>query len=435
MVFPEEYILASDADARIQAQQERVKKGKGSRDLAQSGTSQQKPLDAGKEGGTDGKEEFIYEDMILDGQRYLCKIPRVEDEEVDRKSNGTDSARWTEDENEIARATDRGLQLLQEMEGTCMYYVSGWWSYSFCYNRQVKQFHALPPGPGVPSYPPVEDHRSMSFILGKFPSRHDGDHDGDKETATRNGPATELQTKGETRYLVQRLGGGTTCDLTGQERKIEVQFHCNPQSTDRIGWIKELSICSYLMIIYTPRLCNDVAFQQPPPEHVREIECREVHPDGIGQNRRQDDPLVETPLDSPPLVDSSGQSRPVYVGDVEVGAMRLVGADGRQIEKGRVARAGDDFVEIVAKREGGEVSRLSQAELDRLGLDAREVEEFKKQLDEFTNGKDWKLGVVETNGERGFRAIVDADEAETLESAEHTQGNEDDEEQEFKDEL
>ena len=100
-----------------------------------------------------------------------------------------------------------------------------------------------------------------------------------------------------------------------------------------------------------------------------------------------------------------------------------------------MARTGDDFVEIVAKREGGEVSRLSQAELDRLGLDAREVEEFKKQLDEFTNGKDWKLGVVETNGERGFRAIVDADEAETTESAEHTQGNEDEEEPVFKDKL
>jgi protein OS-9 len=32
-----------------------------------------------------------------------------------------------------------------------------------------------------------------------------------------------LETKGSTRYMVQRLSGGTECDLTGKERKIEVQ--------------------------------------------------------------------------------------------------------------------------------------------------------------------------------------------------------------------
>jgi protein OS-9 len=32
-----------------------------------------------------------------------------------------------------------------------------------------------------------------------------------------------LETKGEMRYLVQKLKGGTTCDLTGKERRIEVQ--------------------------------------------------------------------------------------------------------------------------------------------------------------------------------------------------------------------
>jgi len=34
---------------------------------------------------------------------------------------------------------------------------------------------------------------------------------------------SKLETKGSTRYMVQRLSGGTECDLTGRERKIEVQ--------------------------------------------------------------------------------------------------------------------------------------------------------------------------------------------------------------------
>jgi protein OS-9 len=33
----------------------------------------------------------------------------------------------------------------------------------------------------------------------------------------------ELVQRGESRYLVQKLEGGTKCDLTGKDRKVEVQ--------------------------------------------------------------------------------------------------------------------------------------------------------------------------------------------------------------------
>jgi protein OS-9 len=33
----------------------------------------------------------------------------------------------------------------------------------------------------------------------------------------------KLAVKGQSRYLVQHLAGGTVCDLTGEERSIEVQ--------------------------------------------------------------------------------------------------------------------------------------------------------------------------------------------------------------------
>lgn len=54
------------------------------------------------------------------------------------------------------------------------------------------------------------------------------------------------------------------------------QFHCNSLGTDRIGWIKEVSICCYLMVIYTPRLCNDVAFLPPRENRAHAIGCQEV---------------------------------------------------------------------------------------------------------------------------------------------------------------
>jgi hypothetical protein len=43
----------------------------------------------------------------------------------------------------VRDTTASGLELLREMEGKCMYYFSGWWSYSFCYQKQIKQFLLL----------------------------------------------------------------------------------------------------------------------------------------------------------------------------------------------------------------------------------------------------------------------------------------------------
>ena len=371
---------------------------------------------ADEEGGAPGlQDEFTgtYEEMVLDGRRFLCQIPRVDTDGKNATTGADDAQSKEEQEKELARATERGLELLREMEGKCMYYVSGWWSYSFCYKNQVKQFHALPSGSGVPSYPPMEDPTTHSFVLGRFPQDEDEEEaeegvPGEEKKKKKKKPSTEvaeLQTKGESRYLVQRLGGGTKCDLTGKDRKIEVQFHCHPQSTDRIGWIKELATCTYLMVIYTPRLCNDVAFLPPQENDVHAIECREIlAPEDVPEWE-----AARAHRASQRLVDSAASEFPV-VGGIEVGAKKLVGTEGRRIEKGRVASAGEEKVEVVAKSENGEVQRLSKEELKKFDLDPEKIEALRKRLEELANGKDWKLEVVEANGERGLRGIVDADD-------------------------
>lgn len=55
-----------------------------------------------------------------------------------------------------------------------------------------------------------------------------------------------------------------------------MQFHCNSAGSDRIGWIKEVSICCYLMVVYTPRLCDDVAFLPPREDRANGVQCREI---------------------------------------------------------------------------------------------------------------------------------------------------------------
>lgn len=171
-----------------------------------------------------------YEPMILDGKRYLCSIPTVS---TPIKDETSEAAARAEEEKELSRATERGWELLKDMEGHCMYFISGWWSYSFCYNSHVKQFHQLPPGKGAPVYPPTEDPTTPSYVLGRFGADRDDLAAPEQSRAGisegRGGfEVAELQAKGEMRYLVQRLGGGTTCDLTGKERKVEVQVHTQP---------------------------------------------------------------------------------------------------------------------------------------------------------------------------------------------------------------
>jgi protein OS-9 len=295
------------------------------------------------------------------------------------------------------------------MEGKpCLYFSTGWWSYSFCYNSQIKQFHSLPPGTnGAPLYPPAEDPDTPSYILGKFEPKKGGSS---KDTSSRKveSPATEVQTRAETNFLVQKLTGGTPCDLTGRERKVEVQFHCHPQSTDRIGWIKETATCTYLMIIQTPRLCSDVAFLPPQEIKANPIHCVEIlKPEEVSswkstKTAEASQKLIE-PRPSPKLV----------VGDIEVGAMKEVGREGRRIEKGRVVSTPEERAETVVAQKNGRLEGLSKADLRKRNINPEAVEAFRKELQKRAGTKDWKIQIWdEANGQMELRGIIEAETEE-----------------------
>lgn len=365
-----------------------------------------------------------YESMILDGKKYLCTIPLVEIPNKNDSAFAQEKAKAAEEEAaELARATDHGWELLRDMEGKCMYFISGWWSYSFCYNTHVKQFHQLPPGKGTPMYPPIEDESTPSYVLGKFDKpKNSKDQRIEGERTSRRGDShgiTELQAKGETRYLVQRLGGGTTCDLTGRERRIEIQFHCHPQSADRIGWIKEVSTCSYLMVIYTPRLCHDVAFLPPHESKANPISCREIVTDA-------DIPTWQARKSSPPnnLVDSgpvSSSSHPVVAG-IEVGAMNQVGKPGARLDPPSIVVQPNGAIEIsamggkgklLAKQDkGGKEERLTDEDLKQIGVDPKDVASAREQLKNVANGNSWKLEAFEGPEGTELRGILQTDDGE-----------------------
>ncbi|EKG11912.1 Mannose-6-phosphate receptor binding protein [Macrophomina phaseolina MS6] len=413
----------------------------------------------------------VYERMILHTQPYLCRIPIVDTNSNKGNTSGTNHSK-ADEEKELMRASDRGWELLKGMQGNCIYFISGWWSYSFCYNDSVKQFHQLPPGRGVPMYPPVEDETVQSYILGTFPKEDDKKKTGAKKVdggrdesagvddegmLTNDRGETSvarLETKGETRYLVQKLTGGTTCDLTGKERKIEVQFHCHPNTPDRIGLIKEVATCSYLMVIYTPRLCNDVAFLPPQENRAHAISCAPIAasdddltalPSAPARHKWRPKGAVartkagsaETDIELPDVLKqhaanyhdaTQATSTPLpTIGGVVVGAKQLVGKPGSVIEKSVVVGGGKEtLLGVVASSEGGgrPEKAMNAEELKRLEIDdKREVEKLRRQLSKLAGRKPWRLEFVDTPRGREFRGIIEQDEGEDVDEKKQ-KGNE-----------
>ncbi|KAK9848534.1 hypothetical protein MYU51_016561 [Penicillium brevicompactum] len=401
VTFPEEYILELHAEALLRSQTSPDVRDQNNPQVY-TGKDQADPTDHSQT----VESPYTYEEMILEDRRLLCQIPRVTPDDHNSTAKGDNKA---EQQKELARATDRGIELLREMEGQCMYYFSGWWSYSFCYQKQIKQFHALPAGRGVPSYPPIEDSTTHSFVLGKFIDEKEAE----KPKSSPKTDVAELHTKGGSRYLVQHLRGGTKCDLTGRERKVEVQFHCHPQSTDHIGWIKELTTCSYLMVIYTPRLCDDVAFLPPQQDEVHSIECREIlMPEEVPEWEAIKEWYTTNQLAEAAASADATQPELPIIGGIEVGGRKLVGMEGKVIEKGRVASTGEERVDVVAKRINGEIGKMSKQIVKKYDLDPEKVEEMKKLLEEQADGKDWTLEVVESNGVIKFQGVLEEDEDE-----------------------
>ena len=357
-----------------------------------------------------------YELMRLHGEQYLCTIPIVH---TPARNETSEAEARVAEQKELARATDRGWELLQDLEGNCLYFVSGWWSYSFCYNNEITQFHQLPPQPGKPPYPPQPDPNTKSFVLGKakapVPTKEDEwGNQIEVHKSRKNGepPLTELQVKGDTRYLVQKMEGGTTCDLTGKPRRVEVQFHCNPQVTDRIGYIKEVTTCSYLMVVYTPRLCNDVAFMPPKESKANSIVCQAIVPEDELEFR-----VELKSLESELEAASEDVKKPINIGGIILGGGKFIGKEGQRMPipanfgKENEGRTVQVIARAKSKAEGGQVEMASDAKLQKLDLDPEVVAALRTEVQKMAEDKGWKIEVVDEPGHiREILGIVEGDE-------------------------
>ncbi|PPR99586.1 hypothetical protein GOBAR_AA21097 [Gossypium barbadense] len=104
----------------------------------------------------------------------------------------------------------------------------GWWSYEFCYQKQLRQLHL------------EEDKVVQEFVLGVYD---------EEATAAVNQNLSDISTlkdprskDASQRYHAHQYTNGTACDLTNQPRETEVRFVCS-EPRAMISSITELSTC------------------------------------------------------------------------------------------------------------------------------------------------------------------------------------------------
>lgn len=372
--------------------------------------------------------------MHLDGEQYLCILPVVD---TPLRNETSEAEARAAEQKELARATDRGWELLQDLEGHCLYFMSGWWSYSFCYNSEITQFHSLPT---IPGKPPVPDKSAKEFVLGRTAHKDSKEDEWGHQLESHkkpphSPPKTELQVKGESRYLVQKMEGGTTCDLTGKPRRVEVQYHCNPHVDDRIGYIKEVTTCAYLMVVYTNRLCNDVAFMPMKENKANPITCRAIVPADELEYRKELKTLEES------LSTKTQSKEPINIGGVILGGGKWVNKEGQRMpvpanfgkETERIHT--ETIAQGKSQADGGMVEMASEVDLQKLDLDPKMVEQLKEEVIKMAKEKGWKIEVVDAPGQtREILGIVDSedDDEDGVEQGEEGEGSE---EIFYKDEL
>ena len=174
------------------------------------------------------------------------------------------------------------------------------------------------------------------------------------------------------------------------------------------------------MIIYTPRLCNDVAFMPPAENKPHAISCREI----VSASEYFDWETRKTIETTKKLKEPSAEA-PAIVGGIEIAAKKQVGSEGRVIEGGHAVGGGVSAVGVLAQGEatskGGKVEMLSDEELEKLNLSPEDVKRMSKKLEKAADGKGWKLVIIDLPGvgnQREFRGVVDADPDEDQEGDE-----------------
>ncbi|CAK5264261.1 unnamed protein product [Mycena citricolor] len=233
-----------------------------------NGNEQQAVLTEDVVSTPDVSNDFSLDFMKMGADEYICLIPKpLEHLDVEEEA---------EEEPEPMHT----WSLLLPLVGNCLYHRQPWFTYSYCHNKEIRQFRELiqaRPAAGA-AHHPEEDPTWESYTLGRAPEA--AIEPGAELTVAQQDAIAanvELARSTGSRYLVQRWGDGTVCDKSGKPREVEVQFHCSMTTTDAIAFVKETKTCAYVLVVHTPRLCGEPGFMSKKDAGEQAtISCRQI---------------------------------------------------------------------------------------------------------------------------------------------------------------
>eukprot|EP00602_Paraphysomonas_sp_CaronLab_P003035 CAMPEP_0185031628 /NCGR_PEP_ID=MMETSP1103-20130426/19204_1 /TAXON_ID=36769 /ORGANISM="Paraphysomonas bandaiensis, Strain Caron Lab Isolate" /LENGTH=413 /DNA_ID=CAMNT_0027567203 /DNA_START=239 /DNA_END=1480 /DNA_ORIENTATION=+ len=165
-----------------------------------------------------------------------------------------------EEEDLSSVISESGMHALERFKQTCTMFSVGWWSYEWCYQKEVSQFHIEP-------RKVRETRRNPIWSLGIY---------------EHNEILTDAD--GVISEVVEYFSGGQICHENDMQRSSEVHLTCcekNMQETRRpidipadqiasLDRVVEPDLCYYEIHLCTPLLCPDVMFAEL-PHRVRNI--------------------------------------------------------------------------------------------------------------------------------------------------------------------
>ena len=177
-----------------------------------------------------------------DSTRYRCVLPHAE---------GAGAVEQLVGKREV-EGPSLG-DIVKTLKDQCLVKVEGWWTYEFCSEKQMQQFHAVSDG--------AFGRRVSEFTLGRFSaaatrSLH--------RKASPGAPPSALR---------QAYDSGTTCDLTKEPRRTEVTFTClEGQKGNALVSVQEPATCVYEVVVSMQKLCQHPHFKKK-DEQIQTVSC------------------------------------------------------------------------------------------------------------------------------------------------------------------
>ncbi|PAV66752.1 hypothetical protein WR25_10492 isoform I [Diploscapter pachys] len=191
-------------------------------------------------------------DKIKDAEKIESKVAVPEEMKIRTKSNEQFTCRLpigtgeNDAENELINYDGPSpKELLEKIykEKKCSFLIDTYWTYELCHGKYVVQFHEQMTVRGV---------YKTEYYLGNYAV----DYSNLKDRSNEFDPPKRLLQGENYPYFSVLYTQGTTCDLTGKPRTIEVLYICAQNEKARILSITETSSCKYEMIVMTELLCK-----------------------------------------------------------------------------------------------------------------------------------------------------------------------------------